>query len=114
VHDAIEFFDARGALARSFRLSVLCVLCAQCGEVRRRSECDLGQLGSVDAAVGIEDLTAEVADDFVVDGFPRLHQRVRDAVRLHQAGAQGDDHVSHHRLSGSDAAGEADFQHGSP
>ena len=53
---------------------------------------------TVDATVRIEDLAAEVADDFVIDRFSRLHERVRDSVRLHQARAQRDEHVSDHRF----------------
>src|SRR6202158_2024183 len=79
MHDAVEFFDSR------------------C-ELGSRSLCwtkrSLGQFLAVDTTVAIEDLAAKMAHHFVIDCFPRLHERVRDAVRLHQARAQRHKHLS--------------------
>jgi len=49
--------------------------------------------------------------DFVVYGFSRLHQLVRDPVRLRQVRPQRDEHLTHRGFSGGDSAGQANFQH---
>ena len=68
MHDAIQFFDPRRSLALGSG---------------RRAECDLGQLGAVHTAIGIENLAAEMANHFVIDRFSRLHKRMRNPVGLH-------------------------------
>ena len=75
-----------------------------------RSEGSLGELGAIDAEVGIENSAAEVANHLVVNGLAGEHQFVGDAIGLHEMRAQGDKHFADNRFARGDAAGEADFQ----
>ena len=76
-----------------------------------RSKGSLRQPGAVHTEIGIENAAAEMAHDFVVDGLAGKHQFVSNAVGLDQTRAKGNQHLSDHRFSRSDAASEADFQH---
>src|ERR1035437_5486850 len=52
-----------------------------------------------------------MAYHLVVNRLSRLHERMRNAVRLHQTRAQSDKHLSDHRLAGGNASGQTNFQH---
>ena len=71
----------------------------------------LRQFLPIHAAIAIQNLPPKVPHYFVIDRLARLHQRMRDPVRLHQARAQRDEHLSHHRFAGRNAAREPNFQH---
>ena len=93
MHDAVEFVDTGG---RVFRLAGGCCW---------RGECQFGELGAIQAAVGIQDLSPKVADHLVVDGLARTHEFVRDVVGLDQMRAQGYKHFSDGGFAGGDSAG---------
>jgi hypothetical protein len=64
-----------------------------------------GELGAVDGMVGIEDLWAEVSDDFSIDGLAGEHEFVGDMIGLNQMRAQGNEHFPDSGFAGGDGAG---------
>jgi hypothetical protein len=73
------------------------------------AECSFGQPGTVDASVGIQDLAAEAADDFVIDCASRLHERVRDGIRIGPVRTEFDKHLADNGLAARNATGKAEF-----
>ena len=53
-------------------------------------------------------------DHLVIDRLSRLHQRMRNAVRLNQMRPQTNEHFPYDRFPSGNATGKADFQHQSP
>ena len=84
---------------------------ATSGPLAGRTECDLGQLATVHAAIRIQNLAPKVPHHFVINRFPRLHQRMRNPVRLHQTRTQSHKHLPDHRLARGNPASQPNFQH---
>jgi hypothetical protein len=87
VHDLVQFFHAPGAESR-FR-----------------------QLLPIDCPVRVNDVAAEMLQDFLIHGLARRHQPVGNFVCLDQLRAARDEQLPDRGLAAGNAASEADFQH---
>ena len=74
-----------------------------------RSKRGFRQPGTIDASVGIQNLAAEAADDFIIDRLAGLHERVRDGIGLDEMRSEFDEHLADSGFAARDAAGEAEF-----
>ncbi len=74
----------------------------------RNAKCGCGQSGTIDASIGVQDLAAEAADDFLVNRAARLHERVRHGIGLDQVRAELDKHFPDDRFAARNAAGKAE------
>jgi hypothetical protein len=74
-----------------------------------RTECRLGELGAVYRSIMIENSSSEVANNLVVDRLARLHQGMRNPVRLDQVCPEPNEHLSHCRFAGGDTPSKANF-----
>jgi len=75
-------------------------------------ENDVGEPGAIDGAVVIQDLAAEVADDFVVSSGPGRINLVRKRVRRQEMCAAFDQHGRDRGLAAGNAARQSYAEHG--
>ncbi len=72
----------------------------------------VGDRGTVEGAVGGDDLAPEALDHGVEDGGPRLLQLADDGAGVDHDRAALGQHGRHGGLARADASGETDDQHG--
>ena len=71
------------------------------------SECELGEAGAVELAIGSQDLAAEGSDDFCEDGLTGFHELATKGVGFDDVRAALTEHGSGCGFAAAEAAGEA-------
>src|ERR1700723_4768867 len=75
-------------------------------------ECQLGQPGAIQPAIGIDHPRAKDADDLGIDTLARLHERAAQLVGFDHLGAQRAQQAGYRAFAAAQAAGEPYAQHG--